>query len=447
MAMTLPKHLLRFGTNKEQSYFSAFQDCYDGIAINGNIVAHTPGALARFVGQVTTNKPFVIDPQTHAFQHNPQLLQRDIGEGSSNATPGLKVSISKMSRLFGEPVSSKAGVEPLVPGDFEDTVVSGAFCQRVIDFQTRTLDLASEDEDYKQYLKYAKMVATVPCIVVAPYFYMRSMTLDAWLPVNALMVEEAAKQKPTKPLYAQVVIGQDVLSREHLCEKLQNTYAKAKCEGVCLWIDDLDEHDGDELLLNRIGQLGGALISAGKSVHIVYGGYFSAILTRLGYLSGFCHGLEYGESRAVVPVGGGLPMAKYYFPPLHRRLRYRDVTSILEAKGWDSANAFHENVCDCETCREVIAGDIENFAQFGLSKPVTFTRRGQTVTMNYPLPETQDICLKHYLRTKRREIEFLEKSDGKSIIGQLEKAQSDFECRLGDELAFCQTWTTVIKAL
>ena len=65
---------------------------------------------------------------------------------------------------------------------------------------------------------------------------------------------------------------------------------------------------------------------------MAYGGYDSIILCNedLPYrMYGVAQSVGYGETRPVTPVGGGLPVNKYYFPPLHARLSLSEVTSIL----------------------------------------------------------------------------------------------------------------------
>ena len=69
------KHLLRFGTNAEQKYFvDGLENLYNGIVINANMAAFSPDAMAIFVVKKTPTKPFIIDPITHAFQHDQSFI-------------------------------------------------------------------------------------------------------------------------------------------------------------------------------------------------------------------------------------------------------------------------------------------------------------------------------------------------------------------------------------
>ena len=439
--VVLPKHFLRYGIHSEQRYFTELSDTYEGVAINANMLAHAPAALAKFVGASIPDKVFVVDPLTHAFQHDPVLLKRKVpGVPAKDAT--LRMSVAKMSTELGEPIASKAGNQAVNPEDFDDASTRQEFCRRVLLFQQQTLDLASRDDDYRDYLDYAEMGSMRPVIVIAPYFFMKANTLDRWLPLNLSLLECAADLED--PVHAQVVLGKDVLPRLDLIEKIGESYGKSRCAGVCIWIDDLDEHEADEDVLRGLSTLVRRIVDYGKSVHNVYGGYFSQLLVKHGGLSGVCHGLEYGESRSVVPVGGGIPIAKYYYPPLHRRLKFDSLLQILEQTGYDeSAGGFHEHVCACETCVQALNGNIENVGRFGESRPVVSQRGGRAVTLSFPVPEARDLCLRHYLRCKHAEFQMIADSDIESVLDSLRMIADEYAF-LGDAVAFADVWARVL---
>ena len=64
---------------------------------------------------------------------------------------------------------------------------------------------------------------------------------------------------------------------------------------------------------------------------MAYGGYESIILCNTNSparLYGVAQSVGYGEYRAITPVGGGMPVNKYYFLPTHCRMRFDDVARI-----------------------------------------------------------------------------------------------------------------------
>src|SRR4029077_19963576 len=122
----------------------------------------------------------------------------------------------------------------------------------------------------------------------------------------------------------------------------------------------------------------------------LYGGYFSIAAARFGPLRdklvGVCHGLEYGETKPTIPISGGVPVAKFYIPRLHERLSPRVATRIIRALGgFDNADRFHQQLCDCTTCKAQIRRQPERyFGEYTAIKISTFWRSGRRVAMDFP---------------------------------------------------------------
>jgi hypothetical protein len=150
-----------------------------------------------------------------------------------------------------------------------------------------------------------------------------------------------------------------------------------------------------------------------------------------------------------VPVGGGIPIARYYVPDLHVRVRYRDALRAFRAASWlDSAEDFHENVCNCEECVRVLAGDPNNFAQFGDSTTKSVRRGRGIVRIDYPKKETTEVCLKHYLQRKRREYLASTAMSAKDLLENLRLGAEKYEPILGpDGVSHLRNWRRVFTNL
>jgi len=61
-----------------------YKDKYDGIVINASMLAHTSKSIARFMHSEGNNKPYFIDPMTHAFQHDLEKIRNDKGNIKSS---------------------------------------------------------------------------------------------------------------------------------------------------------------------------------------------------------------------------------------------------------------------------------------------------------------------------------------------------------------------------
>ena len=102
----MTKHILRYGTNADKKYIDQNNQYYDLLAINGNMLAYTPGALAGFIRNNLLNeseKGFFIDPITHSFQHS---LDKIKSYSKKEEKQTLKKSIENLIDYYGEPLST-----------------------------------------------------------------------------------------------------------------------------------------------------------------------------------------------------------------------------------------------------------------------------------------------------------------------------------------------------
>ncbi|HXP62428.1 MAG TPA: hypothetical protein VN829_18160 [Dongiaceae bacterium] len=363
-------HLVRFGTAADSCYFlDKFADTYDQIVINANMVAHMPAAVATFLA-VRARKPFLIDPQTVAFQHDLDHLLST----SKKSAGEIKKSWLRLIHSYGGPVKEAilSRSRRILPDDFKSTKECRDFCSRVVAFQSRELAnefQSGEDADYVKFLAEEEGAGTLvsPSLIVAPYFFLNAQFFDEWLDVNLRCLEFGRQAiEKGKPLAAQLVISQEVLLADKMRSKLIQNYhgSGAKPDVFLLWIDSLNEQELSVDELKAYVSLVQGLAEGGHAVVNLYGGYFSVAAARFGELKdklvGICHGLEYGESKPVVPISGGVPVAKYYLPNVHARLPARVSTrAIRELGGFTSAETFHQRICSCRVCKSVIRGNPE----------------------------------------------------------------------------------------
>ena len=97
-------HWMMFSTFAEQRYF-AYPDAvdYQGVVINANMAVHAPAGLAAFLlGKTGEETRYVIDPLTHAFQHDPGVISNPEGQ--------TRASILEVARRYGGPVAEHVGV-------------------------------------------------------------------------------------------------------------------------------------------------------------------------------------------------------------------------------------------------------------------------------------------------------------------------------------------------
>jgi len=431
-----------FGTFAEQDFFSfPTLETYNGIIINANMASHAPSALAAFLLEKTNNNNYLIDPLTHSFQHDVSFIKNN-GK--------VKSSIQKLGDKLGEPVKSKMGISPLNPSDFKDTETINNFVKSCIDFQSNQIKDYMKDSESLKYFESSESDLE-PYAVIAPYFYMQEGTISQWLKINSDLIVKSREQTDKK-LFASLVISKGLLVSEDT-QTLIDTYSSLDVDGFIIWVDNFNEHNASKKELKGLLDIVNNLNKDGKKEVInLHGGYFSImaakILNKKGF-TGVAHGLEYGEFRSVVPVGGGIPIAKYYIPSLFDRFKYREAARIFTQMGWlESPSSFFDNVCNCSTCKKILADNpSDNFIKFYDPNVRNVKRGSGIVRMEFPSAQAKINCLMHYLETKAKEYEFCSSLDKENILKRLTESQETFSEELSlDELSYLQIWYDVLNS-
>ena len=246
-------------------------------------------------------------------------------------------------------------------------------------------------------------------------------------------------------------MDKDILLDSEKIDELCSKYKNSMADGFLIWLDKFDEKDVSDLYLCKFIEFLRNLKTIEKPIYQIYGSYFSIILTK-NILSGVCHGMEYGENRDVYPVGGGVPVSKFYYPVLHKRLLYRDALDVLLRMDFlKDKNTYFSNVCSCQNCHEIINIPIEDFSKYGDVNSTTFKRksgnRESTVTMDYPTTDAKDLCLRHYLYNKVHEFKHVETHSYIECAGELYDAYNQYYDLLGDNIDYLNTWHNIVLGL
>ena len=223
-----------------------------------------------------------------------------------------------------------------------------------------------------------------------------------------------------------------------------------------IWVDDLNEHEASFEELSGFVQLLKGL--SHKPVYNMYGGYFSILLTHknIKLLAGVSHGLEYGESRKVYPVGGGIPVSKYYYLPIHQRLDFTKAYYLLAHTGaidvtlpnWGSSEKYYNDICRCDKCKQIIKDEMINFVEFESKEFYEIHRKDQTLRRKKASSDTKENCLYHYLLCKKIEFLRVEKQSLSNLLDDLrgqEQTYIDCDELQENELDYIDVWIRAIK--
>ena len=406
--------IIRYITGTDKKAIVHFKRCFDAIIFNATIVAHSGASIADLVSM--HKRKYIIDPQTH-------ILQQDITAITSNNKQDgdIKNSVlrylSKLPDALSSIITSQR--RPLTISEIEPHIDS--LVNSVYNFQTTYVQEHIEKKDYDKYLKFAKLEPE-PRLVIAPYFVIKNKysedEIDSWLKLNHEALQKTIKLNKERgnlyPVAAQIVLDKAVLISEGFTFKIKCTYECENYEYIFIWVDDFNTFETEIRYMKAFSDLLAALNSIGKKPLMAYGGYESIILCNSGSpyrLYGVAQSVGYGEYRPITPVGGGMPVNKYYFFPLHQRMRFDEALAILTDQGYFSmeksnkehADDYYNYICDCNQCRTVIGQDIDNFIKYNESIPFKITTKNGIISRNRPTPYAELIAAFHFLYCKDNE--------------------------------------------
>lgn len=457
----MSEHIYHYNVHSEQRYFVGpeHRGLYDLIFLNGNIVSHTPAGIAAFLA--TTAKDFYIDPQTHIFQHNTIHLKRDNSDASKGETPDyqFKPSIIKLAQeRLGEPFSLVIEQDrPLSPPDFfqEDGSINqeriNSICENVVNFQKDTMYNSLDDES-RELL--SENVNFRPKFIIAPYFFLSPIRFSNWLNITKSCYLRTKEIVTDLQVFFVLVVSKEALDSG--IDDIVGAVSEINADGIIIWIDEHTEEDLSIRELKRFIALIRGLRNSTGTIHNSHGGYFSIMLCHSEFgnlLNGVGHSINYGESRSVVPVGGGIPMARFYFPSIHSRIRFGDALGIVTSKNWlTSIDEYRAKICSCLQCAKLIEENNtanEVFYEYGRSFPVTIRRRsGSIVSLEYPTKEAKQAAACHYLYNKAREFEDIQNKPLNELVENLRHTYDEIAPYSGEApVAHLNNWSQVLQEL
>ena len=455
-------HYIRYGIPADQHFLlDEFLDSYDCIIVNASMQAHATSALSKFLAEKVPWKQFAIDPQTHAFQASPEMLQSK----ASAEKQMVKRSVLKIAEQYGTPiidvVHAKKKLEAV---ELLNCAELDAFVKRVLEFQSNAVEQevqAGAAQDYYEFLRSEKgeedPPQTKPEFLFSPYFFIGSSDTENWIRANCIIASisvELAQQMDAK-LAVQVLAHSRILhDKEGYRKAVVNGYTQSLKQKppncIFLWVDDFDEHEASS---EELVEYGNIIRELGQLAPVVlpYGSYWSIACMKAGILPeihGVGHSLGYGEHRQVFPVGGGLPIPRFYLKSLHKRMKFGSALAAAEEiGGMESRDAFLERVCSCRQCEQLIVNPAQDFiAQYGEVRATSFQRKGRTVNVEYPTPETQRNCVAHYMWCKMAEYQSSTPATRGELVDALRNTRNDLLPVLGyDEVGHLERWISALE--
>lgn len=408
--------LLRYNTGSDKKAFIDFRNDFDAVLFNASIVAYNGAAISDIISLYM--KKYIIDPQTYILQHNIEAFLSKQGT--------IKASVDKYLNQLPSNIKSIITEEHRELNITDIRSILDNLVECVYEFQLNYIDSFLKDKEYNKYIQYKLEKENTtkeysPQLIIAPYFRLKkqynNLELDSWLQLNRDSLERFLSiSKGSIPIATELLLDKDILCRINPAQ-LKEIYNLPGYEYVILWVDDFSPLEAKNTEQQGFKSILSVFNSLGKKVIMAYGGYDSIILCHSQSkikLFGVAQSVGYGESRPITPVGGGLPVNKYYFYPLHRRLSFGDASSILSKLGYFTTDKnkkkiftskFYSEICNCPQCQEIICDDIDNFKKYNDSVPYNW--KGD-IKRNRPTTEASLIAARHFMFCKKKEWDSLD---------------------------------------
>ena len=446
--------ILRYNTGTDKKAFVELEKQFDAVVFNATIVAYSGSSVADLVSM--HKRKYIIDPQTHIFQQDISAIMTT--NGKEGDTRHIKKSIDKYLKQLPDNLAKilteqqRPLTAPEIMNNVDDLVA------KVYKFQTEYVGRYIEGKDYNKYLEFANLKPSLG-MVIAPYFMLKGSysndTISSWLCLDSeclrKTIEMEAESKEHHPIAAQLVLDKTVLELPNFAGEVEKTYSLDGYEYIFIWIDDFDAFAASIGHMQAFADLVKKLNRIGKKPIMAYGGYESIILCNAESpvsLYGVAQSVGYGEYRPITPVGGGLPVNKYYFLPLHRRLRFDDAARILSNHGYFAdgkspakhAADYYSRICHCEQCHRTIKENIHNFDRYSDSSPYDVHTRNGIVKRNKPTYEAEVSAALHFLYCKAHEWESVEKQKFAELVREL---KGDYKTYCPKKLSQIDAWCEV----
>lgn len=422
--------MLRYNTGTDKKAFITFKEYFDAVIFNATIVAYSGSAIADLVSM--HKNQYIIDPQTHIIQHDVMAIK------TKDKKTGNYVIKKSVKKYFDELPEGVLGIinedRGLTCSEIRN--ISNQLVEDVYSFETEYVDSFIKKKEYGKYLEYAGIKAK-PRVVIAPYFMlkkgMNDVQRDDFMKLNKDCLEMFIKHNKSKyqyPVAAQIVFDKEVLYENDFLNKVGQVYSVEGYEYVFIWVSDFIPIEATKKDKECFYKLVDLLNKLGKKPVMAYGGYDSVLMCHKqmkARLYGVSQSVGYGEYRPITPVGGGLPVNKYYFGPLHKRIRFDEALDILMRRDYFSDNKtnkahaedYYKEICNCDTCKKVIESDIDNFKKYNESNPFLVKGKYGEIKRNRPTTDALLLAAFHFLHRRVIEWASIENEELKTLIERL----------------------------
>lgn len=416
-----PRVYYRVSIARELSFFreNALKDTYDGVAISAHIGAYHQMLVSEYI--MSLRPSYFVDPMTYAFQFPQRYMKRVEKDIDPVEDRNPKLSFKKLANTYGDPVSHcvKPNGKALRAsafgrrGDWNREAISN-FVRKVIEFEknlkgdkSTTRQTSLDDISHWAGIDRPTSEWPEPEFVVPPYFF--ADDFGEWYDLSLEMAKSSIAEETDLPVYPVIAVSPSLLGNEKGMLRIIEDYKSFS--GCLLWLNGLDETVAGTSRLLALVELIKGFKKNGVKVLGLYGGYFSALLSKVG-MYGFVSGLCYNDFRyaaAPASIGGG--KLRYYVPEVSKKL------PLSEAATFYTKNM--KLLCDCSYCKKLRSSiEVED-----LSSMATLF----FLTLEGMKTGSDEITKGHFMRRRFEEVRAIAAAPGSRIIADLEERIDQFK--------------------
>lgn len=409
---------------RDRKYLEDFKELYAGVVVSAHIAAYHRSLVSEFFQEHKIT--FFIDPMTYVFGRNIEKIKKD---------DHLKKSFEKLVLAHAD-----AGIldislnekRSLSPSDFKkneilDENILNKLSKSVLHFQKNLISKQKQTTLWElQELAGMSIEREIvkPLFLAAPYFFSEEYG-DDWYKISNKLAISSKKFKEKYDLFPVICISKSLL-QDDIIPRIIEDYQGF--DGFIVWVADLNEVKADAKDLIQYNKFILALNKLGKPIYLLYGGYFSAILSKEPLIT-YCSGICYGETKdidAPSVTGGGL--MRYYIPTVHLKIPIEKARRFYVE--------YPHLLCNCKTCAEIR----KNIKSKGI----------ESVHKFFDLLESSDWHLKsHYVLTRYDELVKISKSTKADLIEQIKQniaAQDKLKLQMFDiNNRHLKNWVEVLR--
>jgi hypothetical protein len=437
---------IRLGSHAEKDYLLKTAKLFTGVIVGANLLEMTPGATVSLAWKFARmERQFAIDPMTYVFALDPNYITSDTKDRKSGQPiRDMKKSFQSLCREFGGIFKEEvlAYRRSLCPSDINSKELQAELCSCVLKYQLSRMNAFCEADPQLKEIG----ADTVPSFVFSPYFYIPGDNEEnsvEWERLNLGLIRQFGKLASPVPKHAILCFSRRILKDRNRLLAMIGALVNSGCDAAWYWVSNFREEDVTPSELNNLAAFVETSAKQGLELRNMHGGFLSALMSKRG-LSGFSHGIGYGESKDVFPVSAGaLPTVSYHYLPLHTKSSVLDVERAFSTLGITDAETFHKLVCDCSICKGTLKGNLTNFRKFGemILKP---NNRKESQT-----PDSAKRCRFHFLLARKKELVFVNRATGGELLRSISQTLAEYQglpqiMRLREKAGALEMWSKIL---